>query len=462
MLQFMKRVPFVIRFLLLAIMISMVLTMGEWMVRPLACSAKQIGVELVWNYGQAGWVEISVLEGSYTLVVGDEQNGRMGEGIVQEAGSKMQLGWGGWAPVWRLNEEEFNVFRYSKVEIWPESLTGSSFQVRTPEGRTARYRGGLVMSWEGDHWKLINYLEDEDYLKGVVPIEMSNAWAPQGLEALKAQAVAARTYLVKHTAESPVITDSPNIHQAYLGKSVEGAASQAVEQTRNEILVDRASREPITAFYSAHNGGYTEDAQNVWKNRDEHYSAHPDPFTKGSGGFLDDWYFIVSAPALGEKFGLGPVRKLELDKWASGRVKKVSMEDWNGKQKSVTGRELVRAFYPYERQLSADSFLGSLFTVAYYPTGDPQDGWGFAADFPFGSWRNYLELPGPRLGRVISSHGGLTAYNQPYGVYVFAGSGWGHGVGMSQWGAYEMAKLGYTYDEILAFYYDNVLLVEGD
>ena len=82
-------------------------------------------------------------------------------------------------------------------------------------------------------------MDSEDYLKGVVPIEMSNEWANGGIEALKAQAVAARTYLVKHTENGKkAITDSPDIDQAYAGMIVEGEASAAVEATRDEILVD--------------------------------------------------------------------------------------------------------------------------------------------------------------------------------------------------------------------------------
>jgi len=73
-----------------------------------------------------------------------------------------------------------------------------------------------------------------------------------------------------------------------------------------------------------------------------------------------------------------------------------------------------------------------------------------------------VELSGPRLGRIISSQEGTTVYSQPYGVYIFTGSGWGHGVGMSQWGAYHMAELGYSYVEILTYYYDHVLLIEVD
>jgi stage II sporulation protein D len=50
----------------------------------------------------------------------------------------------------------------------------------------------------------------------------------------------------------------------------------------------------------------------------------------------------------------------------------------------------------------------------------------------------------------------------PYPVYIFNGSGWGHGVGMSQWGAYGMAKQGYSYREILNYYYSNVQIEQKE
>ena len=72
------------------------------------------------------------------------------------------------------------------------------------------------------------------------------------------------------------------------------------------------SWQPIEALYSAHSGGYTEDAKNVWGNSDIHNVSHPDPYSQGVGGAANHWRFIVSAPVLGSTFGLGPVKKLNL------------------------------------------------------------------------------------------------------------------------------------------------------
>ena len=287
---------------------------------------------------------------------------------------------------------------------------------------------------------------------------MNNAWAKDGLEGLKAQAIAARTFMVKNLQTSKRLTDSPDIDQAYAGKAVEGSATAAVEATTGQILVDQKSLKPIDAFYSAHNGGYSEAAENVWLNKDNHYSAHPDQFSRGVGGATDQWRFIASAQAIGKSFGLGPVKQIELEKFPSGRVKGVKLVDNTEKTLAVTGRAFVKAFYPFGQPISKYAFLGSLFEVSYLPTDKLQEFLPGMLKFRYPVKEQ--DLRGPLLAKIISSSQGTSLALQPYGVFIFSGRGWGHGVGMSQWGAYHMAQLGYGYADILAFYYDNVVLVK--
>lgn len=422
-----------------------------------ACQAKEISVELVWKFGQAGWVEIQVEQGSYQLVLEKET-------LDFPKGSNLQVGWGGWAPILRLNHNDYQIISGTGLEI--KGAESGSLRVKMPEGRDAVYRGSLFMDWQKGHWRLINRLDSEEYLKGVVPIEMSNDWAQSGLEGLKAQAVAARTFLVKHTQNGETITDSPDFDQAYAGVNVEGEASEAVESTRGKILVDSQTRQPIDALYSSHSGGYTEDAKNVWGNSDSHNVAHPDRFSDGIGGAADRWRFIISAPLLGTTFGLGPVQKVGLEKFPSGRVKNVSVEDIFGNALTIPGRKFVQAFYPFGQSIRSDAFLGSLFEAHNAATSPIPFGNTGLTSFlrAFDSERSrettgeFLKDLGPLLSKIASSSSGVRSDPQPYGVFIFEGRGWGHGVGMSQWGAYHMAQLGYTYEEILNFYYSNVLI----
>lgn len=431
-------------------MILFIFLLGQ--IKP--CYANEISVELVWKLGQAGWVEIDVEQGDYQLIV-DKTT------LQLPKVSTLQVGWGGWAPVLRINGADYQIFSGSVLEL--RGINPGSLRVKSPGDKDVVYRGGLQLNWQNNHWRLINLVDSEDYLKGVVPIEMSNEWANGGIEGLKAQAVAARTYLVKHTENGKkAITDSPDIDQAYAGKIVEGEASAAIEATRDEILVDVLSRQPIEALYSAHSGGYTEDAKNVWGKVDLNNVSHPDPYSEGVGGAADHWRFIVSAPVLGSTFGLGPVRKIELDKFPSGRVKSVRMEDEFGQAQTVTGRAFVKTFYPFGQPIRTEAFLGSLFEAQ---TIEPsRDSFGKSGLTVFreslGSTPLHQQESGPLLAKILSTSLGTSADSQPFGVFIFEGRGWGHGVGMSQWGAYHMAQLGYSYKSILAFYYYNASVHE--
>ncbi|MFZ3373899.1 MAG: SpoIID/LytB domain-containing protein [Desulfitobacteriaceae bacterium] len=415
------------------------------------CLAKEVVVELVWKFGQTGWLNITIEQGQYEIITAT-YTGKFPEG------SSLQVGWGGWAPVLRLKQEDYQLLRGATVQLTEISQGKGTLKITSQQGEQASYRGGLSLTWLGDHWKLINNLEEEDYLKGVVPVEMSNAWAKDGLEGLKAQAIAARTFMAKNLQNQKRLTDSPDIDQAYAGKAVEGSATAAVEATTGQILVDNQTLKTIDAFYSAHNGGYSEATENVWLNQDKHFSAHPDPFSRGVGGAADQWRFIASAQVIGQKFGLGPVKQIELDKFPSGRVKGVRLVDNTEKTRALTGREFVKAFYPFGQSISRFAFLGSLFEVSYTPTDHFKEFLSGSLKLPYPVQEQ--EMRGPLLGKIISSSQGSSPKVQPFGVFIFSGRGWGHGVGMSQWGAYHMAQLGYGYADILGFYYDNVVVVK--
>ena len=127
-----------------------------------------------------------------------------------------------------------------------------------------RYRGGLmVKSYAGSNMTVINYLDMDKYLYGVLPWEMSNSWP---LEALKAQAVAARNFAISNYGKFLYLgfnlCNTQN-SQAYVGYDYEGdACNLAVDETDGEIL--RWNGQIVSAFYHTNSGGYTEDSENVW------------------------------------------------------------------------------------------------------------------------------------------------------------------------------------------------------
>jgi stage II sporulation protein D len=156
-----------------------------------------------------------------------------------------------------------------------------------------RYRGRFELRISGDRLLVVNVLELEDYLRGVVPVEMGPYQFPE-LEALKAQAVAARTYAVSHLGdhadEGYDICATPAC-QAYHGAGAE------------HVLTDRAVREtagiiatfdgrPIDAMYTSTCGGHTEDAAEVFSDRAQ-------PYLKGVACAWDRPLVLIGEPGVG-------------------------------------------------------------------------------------------------------------------------------------------------------------------
>lgn len=125
------------------------------------------------------------------------------------------------------------------------------------------YRGFLTIQNKGNKLTVINNVDLEDYIKGVVPSEMPSSWE---LEALKAQAIAARSYalanLGKRASLGFDLKDTPE-DQAYGGASAETAkTNSAVEETDGLVLT--YNYKVVSAYYSASAGGKTISAKDVW------------------------------------------------------------------------------------------------------------------------------------------------------------------------------------------------------
>jgi len=167
------------------------------------------------------------------------------------------------------------------------------------------YRGVIdVFGNSHNTFTVVNELPMEDYLLGVVPNELSARTFPQ-LEALKAQAVAARTYIVRNMGQfqrEGYDICATDVCQVYLGADTEDPlSSQAVSETRGVIAT--YAGEPINALYSSTCGGRTENAENIFEEKLPYLISviceykHPEakPFT--SSRAMDDWKDAVLAIA---------------------------------------------------------------------------------------------------------------------------------------------------------------------
>jgi stage II sporulation protein D len=341
-----------------------------------------------------------------------------------------------------------------------------------------KYRGNIEFRATAGGVVAVNELPLEEYLYGVVAKEMSKGWP---LEALKAQAVTARSYTAvninKHLNDGFNLCSGTHC-QAYGGHNVEAAdVNSAVDATKGEVMVLPGENKPLSAVYHSNSGGHTENNENVWSGNPVSYlRGKPDPYSLKNGP--GNWTFTTTINEVSAKLSQYDAKftqllSLTLEKYPSGRVRKVMATDINGYTVTRTGSEFGKMFNPgfapvKDKDGKYVSFISNFFDFTIVGEAGPEitvlNGAGqkstlkeiggvMAISFD----RTIGILNGNSSTYYIQNADGLFTENKfPTGQITFNGHGWGHGVGMSQWGAYQMAKEGKTYKEILTFYYTGV------
>ncbi len=173
-----------------------------------------------------------------------------------------------------------------KAKVWISPLEQG---IEVWERSHRVYRGSIEVSQYNQQLAVINQLPFEQYLYSVVSTELSSSWPP---EALKAQAVAARTYALTLGMKYKIahISDT-TFDQAYNGLGVEfGNAVAAVDQTAGEVLTDGNGL--IVPFYSSNGGGMTADASEIWGTPVDYIQAVQSPDQDAQQGRLP-WYRVV-------------------------------------------------------------------------------------------------------------------------------------------------------------------------
>lgn len=266
----------------------------------------------------------------------------------------------------------------------------------------------IVLLWDSERESLLS-LTLEEYVQGVVGAEMPASF---GIEALKAQAVAARTYAYRRILQNKRIDEHPEAHlssdyqsgQAWisrdaflekhgstLGRAMQKKIKKAVKQTTGKIIT--YNDEPILAVYHSTSGGRTENSEHYWTEKLDYLRAVEDPFSIGSPQHYST--ASISLDKLKQVLNVSRVTNFKVvERYPSGRVKTVEVgEHW------FSGREIRQRL----------GLRSTWFTVEV-------------------------------LGNEM----------------VFSVWGYGHGVGMSQYGAQGMDLKGYDYAEILQYYYRGV------
>lgn len=332
------------------------------------------------------------------------------------------------------------------------------------------YRGWFEFVRRGSTITAVNIVDYEDYLYGVIAAEMPASW---NMEALKAQAVAARSMAIhqynKYNQYGHNVCDTVYT-QVYKGFSGEHPrTNQAVDETRG-IVATYNGKIAETLFFST-SGGYTEDPANVWGNPIPYLKAIPDPYETDPE--MKPWTRTISLGDIDQalasnKIQIGQARGMQINAYTpAGRVKELKIIGTLGSHQIE--REAIRTFFS---STSQGSLRSRMFTIDNAPAinrprgldlQDLQVYGGGSANYLLGA-NGKMKAAGDAL--VVEGAKGQTSYGLgqvgggqiAYGDLVISGKGYGHGVGMSQSGARGMAQAGYTYDQIIKYYYQGVEL----
>lgn len=260
------------------------------------------------------------------------------------------------------------------------------------------YRGRVRLVRQGNGLTAINYVDMEDYLYSVVGAEAIPSW-PQ--EALKAQAVAARSYALykRNTSQNTLYDlDTTTKTQVYKGlKSEYTTTHQAVNQTAGQVMTYNGKI--ILAVFHSSSGGHTENVEDIW--------VSPLPYLRGVVDYdhtspVFQWNKTVSPSQLSRVVG------------GVGNIKSIIPEKTTPQGRIVTMKIV----------------------------GD----------------RGTKSIKGTDLRRSLDLRSTLFRMSLNQGTLQISGRGFGHGLGLSQWGSQYLAENGVNYQQILAHYYQNAKL----
>ncbi|MGE0173506.1 MAG: SpoIID/LytB domain-containing protein [Oligoflexales bacterium] len=293
--------------------------------------------------------------------------------------------------------------------------------VRFGDAPSFAYRGGFYVQRKAGtpaDIEIINVVDVDDYLKGVVPSEVYSAWP---MESLKAQAVASRSYALYHAKMARASKkdqlydfDDTVVYQAYTGIELENErTSHAVDATNAEVLL--YGDNIIQAYYHADSGGATESPEQVWHSSIPYCQSQTEPAFPAEQVASSVW-----------------TKQIEINS-----LERLLKQTKHLKPKQHIAKLLVTPF--------GKTKTGRVKTV----TAVASDG----SRIPFSS--KLLRKVIPSLPSYLFE----IAPSKNMKSIEIVGKGSGHGVGLSQQGASRLAgNLGWSYEKILSFYYNDVTL----
>ena len=335
--------------------------------------------------------------------------------------------------------------------------------------------GGFRFTGNGGNLIVVNYVDLEDYLKGVVPYEAIPSWP---LQVLKAQAVAARTYAVRNFGRfqnhgfdltNTVVT------QVYRGMHAANANTNlSVTGTRGQVMLHNG--QPIEAVYHSASGGATENSGNVWLTNLPYLRGRANPHEVTPSDIrwtrtLTADQFLTHMRTRDSAFNLPDIVDVQTALTPTGNVFSITFVASNGatqtyqrerarhvvatglhpvfnSQRFTITRNTVPAMAAFSEEIAPQSYTPSAYQfdlLEIYP------------------YHSELEL-------IAMKEAGMVSFDIPAeadeaidvqnaGVtFTIQNFGFGHNVGMSQHGAASMARAGRTFTEILHFYYYGITI----
>ena len=295
------------------------------------------------------------------------------------------------------------------LKLWITKNSTRAVRHAGDEKGALQVSGAIKLIRRGKGLHVVNYVDLEEYVKGVVPAEVNSTWH---LEMLKVQAVAARTYalyqqMLSATRDYDVAAGTQD--QVYRGRQgLDARVAQAVESTRGLVVTHKGA--PIYAAFSSTAAGVTEDAMNVWSMDLPYLKGVECPFDLESPFY--QWKTSIKLDVLEKNLGkhgfaVGTIQSISPVAYSrAGRVATLRIVHSEG-ERIVRGEDLRRAV-------------------------------------------GYTIVPSTQF--TIESIGE---------ALILSGYGAGHAVGLCQWGAKELAELGYSFASILRYYYPGTELQDA-
>lgn len=332
------------------------------------------------------------------------------------------------------------------------------------------YRGCIELAYTEGKIRVVSISYLEDYVKGVTASEVYSSWPA---EALKCQAIVARSYTLytagKHNSDGFDICNKPHC-QSYNGiGSVADSIDAAVDATKG-LIVTYDGKVALTTYCSS-SGQKTESASSAWGSDPEAYPylTNVDTGFNNTEDYVNGkWSYTVSAEELAEYINSkpnyegilnGPVDRIEYErKEGSDYVYRLTVYDAFGNKIVVEKSATVRDFLT--QYCKSACFTISSHCPVYAGESkeyilDSQNMYVITAE-----GEKVLSVPGSTAVEALTANGLKTMSSAGEKVFTIAGEGYGHGVGMSQYGAMTLAENGYDFNYIIGLYYPGTQIVD--